>query len=669
MRDASGRHPATPAHRQGISAAAFSPNYFRRFFVEEGELGRGGKGVVLLVKHMLDGVFLGHFACKRVPVGDDHEWLEKVLVEVQLLQHLSHQNLVSYRHVWLEDVQLTMFGPSVPCAFILQQYCNAGDLLRYVCQPVKSATAEELKHQLRRRSKGQLEPPDNLHGARRLSFDQIYSFFKDIASGLKYLHANGFVHRDLKPSNCLLHDTGKEVRVLVSDFGEAQMETTARRSTGATGTISYCAPEVLRPQYPGGPLGEFTVRTDIFSLGMILYFMCFNRLPYNNADNLDEEIEDLDGLREEISRWTGFDDQTKARADLPDKLYKFLKRLLSINPTERPSADEILRGISTGGGLDDSHHHHHHPHHQQHNSGSKKNAPMYEELRSSGASRISPIGSSPLSSPSDHRQGGRKRSSVMMSSSPPSPSSPRRSTYVSTTARHDESPEASNSDMALSELDDLPNGNQNDLQYRKTSNGNNNKTSLILRNPFSSSATTSSATTPLMYEPHHHHYQQTLLLPPSTSSSWSLSFLSHLSHLHWCYSRVSLAWLIRTILFVLKIVSITLPCSPRAANGWIMYPLVCIAAVDLFFLVGNRGRQRQQRRGLQARRRSSTTTITNNTLTPDNPDYNDSDDNDYDDDDDDDGINDNIGKVSVGLAVLHGVLLYGAWWTGRLCYE
>jgi hypothetical protein len=46
--------------------------------VEEKELGRGGKGVVLLVRHVLDGVSLGHFACKRVPVGDDHEWLEKV---------------------------------------------------------------------------------------------------------------------------------------------------------------------------------------------------------------------------------------------------------------------------------------------------------------------------------------------------------------------------------------------------------------------------------------------------------------------------------------------------------------------------------------------------------------------------------------------------------------
>lgn len=42
-----------------IAMDAFSPNYFRRFFVEERELGRGGKGVVLLVRHQLDGVPLG----------------------------------------------------------------------------------------------------------------------------------------------------------------------------------------------------------------------------------------------------------------------------------------------------------------------------------------------------------------------------------------------------------------------------------------------------------------------------------------------------------------------------------------------------------------------------------------------------------------------------------
>jgi hypothetical protein len=88
---------SSPAPQTGhsIKKEAFSPNYFKRFFIEEKELGRGGKGVVLLVRHELDRVSLGmimhiflialvlywwwagQFACKRVPVGDDHAWLEK----------------------------------------------------------------------------------------------------------------------------------------------------------------------------------------------------------------------------------------------------------------------------------------------------------------------------------------------------------------------------------------------------------------------------------------------------------------------------------------------------------------------------------------------------------------------------------------------------------------
>lgn len=47
------------AESQGIKREALSPNYFKRFFIEEKELGRGGKGVVLLVRHELDGVVLG----------------------------------------------------------------------------------------------------------------------------------------------------------------------------------------------------------------------------------------------------------------------------------------------------------------------------------------------------------------------------------------------------------------------------------------------------------------------------------------------------------------------------------------------------------------------------------------------------------------------------------
>jgi len=328
--------------RGRIRREAFTPGYFNTFFIEEKELGRGGKGVVLLVRHEIDGCNLGHFACKRVPVGDDHAWLEKVLVEVELLAKLSHPNLVSYRHVWLEDVQLNRFGPSVACAFILQQYCNGGDLLRYIVgDKPKEATKEELKEQMRRRSRGQLDQPRT---QKRLSPAEIYSLFKDITSGLAYLHGANYIHRDLKPSNCLLHKDGSHLKCLISDFGEVQAENVMRKSTGSTGTISFCAPEVLKKDATGR-YGNFTTKSDIFSLGLILYFMCFGRLPYDNANVVNEELEDIDQLRDEITRWKGFREERRERPDLPSSLYQLLKRLLALNPAERPTAQEVLESL------------------------------------------------------------------------------------------------------------------------------------------------------------------------------------------------------------------------------------------------------------------------------------------------------------------------------------
>lgn len=275
-----------------------------------------------------------------------------VLIEVQLLQGLSHPNLVSYRHVWLEDVQLNRFSPSVPCAYILQQYCNSGDLLRYIAGPTPNVqtTNEQLKEQMRRRSRGGAERPDLRSAQRKLQFEEIYSFFKDITSGLAHLHASNYIHRDLKPSNCLLHQDGSDMRCLISDFGEVQAENVVRKSTGSTGTISYCAPEVLK-QDIFGRYGNFTTKSDIFSLGMILYFMCFRRLPYKSADSFEEDFEDMDLLRAEISTWSGYQDERRERPELPNQLYNFLKRLLAVNPNDRPSANEILEAIRTERGL------------------------------------------------------------------------------------------------------------------------------------------------------------------------------------------------------------------------------------------------------------------------------------------------------------------------------
>ncbi|KAL4899723.1 hypothetical protein BDW74DRAFT_107020 [Aspergillus multicolor] len=519
----------------GISSAAFTPDYFKRFFVEETVLGKGGKGVVLLVKHVLDGVSLGHYACKRVPVGDDHEWLEKVLIEVQTLQHLSHQNLVSYRHVWLENAKITTFGPSVPCAFILQQYCNAGDLHNYICGSMQNPTTpQELKERIRRRSKGGPEAPIDLKEPRKLHFDEIYSFFKDITSGLRYLHASGYIHRDLKPNNCLLHKTNDGIRVLVSDFGEVQAQDAIRLSTGATGTVSYCAPEVLRREYPDGPYANFTFKSDIFSLGMILYFLCFGQLPYQNADLIHEEREDLDKLREEIMDWSGFN-PGRIRPDLPEQLYTFLWRLLSVDPDLRPSADEVLGGLEVGASANENL--------RTKRGGSNASTPDVHT-----SSRIRPLDDTV--DPFDQAVSPKR-------SFPRGPAIRRNSVYESNGSVGDLTPV----------IEDM------DSTERRSSLSPDRD--LIVRPRFSSAQSIS--------PPMNENYETRQVVPPTVEPSIRLlppppgrtSLSRRLSRWYPPPFAVQLA------LFLVKIAMVLQPCSPLAVNPWVLYFLIVAAAINL----------------------------------------------------------------------------------------
>ncbi|KAK8217561.1 putative serine/threonine-protein kinase iks1 [Zalaria obscura] len=542
---------SAPAPEHGISGSSFLPDYFRKFFREKRELGRGGRGVVLLVEHLLDGVSLGEFACKRIPVGNDHAWLEKVLAEVQLLQQLRHQNLVSYNYVWLEDAQITNFGPSVPCVFILQQYCNSGDLHDHVLSGIAKTplTPRDLKDRLRRRSKGQPESPTGLQGPRKMNFDDIFSFFRDITSGLHHLHANGYIHRDLKPSNCLLHHdrkTGK-MTVLVSDFGEVQSTTAQRTSTGSTGTISYCAPEVLKRATPDGVFGNFSTKSDIFSLGMIVYFMCFASLPYANADNLHEENEDVELLRAEIARWSGFDDTAKPRSDLPERLYRFLRRLLSLDPAERPSTEEILTGIKSGGGAggDDI----------AAGAGLGIGMGMGMGNADEARTRISAVDSPAPKArsrpdgppPSLLRPGlnQRRRHSSKDDGRPPSPK-----TQPQTQPRGDAA--ALESSVVL--------------RTRKVSMPL--PAPPPLRTPAPSPSPSPSQTQMQMQPP------QLMLPAPPT---WRGLLVSRTSHL---LSHPSTQLSLRLLVFLVKVISLHYPCAPYGTSPWLLYPLLCVAAWD-----------------------------------------------------------------------------------------
>ncbi|MEZ4667607.1 MAG: protein kinase [Anaerolineae bacterium] len=110
----------------------------------------------------------------------------------------------------------------------------------------------------------------------RVSLEQAANIFRQIALGLAFAHSKGVIHRDLKPSNIMLDDEGN---AYLTDFGLAKMAEASgdlTKSGNIVGTPAYMSPEQLR----GEPLDH---RSDIYSLGVILYNMLAGRLPFDTT--------------------------------------------------------------------------------------------------------------------------------------------------------------------------------------------------------------------------------------------------------------------------------------------------------------------------------------------------------------------------------------------------
>ncbi|KAH8555417.1 kinase-like domain-containing protein [Umbelopsis sp. PMI_123] len=350
-----------------LKANAFNQGYYKKFFHEERKLGRGLRGSVYLCEHELDGVNLGHYAVKKVAVGDNHPWLVRMLREVHLMEQLRHPNIVSYKHSWLEYHQFSDFGPEVPCLFILMECANGGNLEEYIepepqspaeNQPPDTLSSKEAaKMSKRERIKAKFleqqryeelvkQQEQTNPGKRLLSLYEIWSFFFDMLEGLAHLHRHNIVHRDFKPPNLLI-----KPRILISDFGECEVldELPDRDRTGATGTLEFMAPELLRLDDHGKYLQEFSPKADMWSLGMVLFYLCYSRLPYhyvNDIDRLKDEILCFDKVSFPSSRNQLNDVNTPSSQDhIPAELKHIIRALLSLNPEARPSCDEILEKI------------------------------------------------------------------------------------------------------------------------------------------------------------------------------------------------------------------------------------------------------------------------------------------------------------------------------------
>ena len=191
-------------------------------------------------------------------------------------------------------------------------------------------------------------PLDRLVSGSGMSLERLVAIAAAIADALTAAHDKGIVHRDLKPANVMVADDG---RVKVLDFGlarlgaaqvpapgDSELPTDLRTREGVVmGTVPYMSPE----QISGRPVD---LRTDVFSLGVLLYEMASGRRPFEGRSSAE--------LASAILRDTP-PSLTTLRPGLPQDLLRVVARCLEKDPGARFQSMRDVRGallaVSAGG--------------------------------------------------------------------------------------------------------------------------------------------------------------------------------------------------------------------------------------------------------------------------------------------------------------------------------
>jgi len=162
-----------------------------------------------------------------------------------------------------------------------------------------------------------LRPAHSGHLPERLPLDQALDLGAQVAEALDFAHKRNVIHRDVKPGNILVTPEGK---AKIADFGIARFsDTEATRTATVVGTPAYMAPEQLRG-------GEVDARSDIFSLGAMLYWIVTGQKPFPG--------EDLTSVSFKVV-YTDPTNPSEIDPKLPRELDTVISRCLAKNPHDR----------------------------------------------------------------------------------------------------------------------------------------------------------------------------------------------------------------------------------------------------------------------------------------------------------------------------------------------
>lgn len=260
------------------------------FLIERYEIlskvGAGGMSDVYKAKDHV----LGRIVAVKVlkaEFSEDVNFVTKFRTEAQSAAGLEHPNIVNIYDVGSEN----------GLHFIVMEYVEGITLKTYV------------------EKKGQL------------SFKEATSIAIQVARGIEVAHSKGIIHRDVKPQNVIISTEGK---VKVTDFGIARAINSNTISAEVMGSVHYASPEQARNGFVDG-------RSDIYSLGIVMYEMVTGRVPFDGDTTVSVAIQHLQEEMVEPSVYA---------PELPISYEKIVLKATQKNPDRRyQTIEELLADL------------------------------------------------------------------------------------------------------------------------------------------------------------------------------------------------------------------------------------------------------------------------------------------------------------------------------------
>lgn len=240
-----------------------------------GKIGAGGMSDVYKAKDLT----LGRFVAIKVlkpEFSEDLTFVTKFRTEAQSAAGLEHPNIVN-----IYDV-----GSERGMHYIVMEYVEGITLKTYI------------------EKKGQL------------SFKEAVSIAIQVGRGIETAHVKGIIHRDIKPQNIIISTEGK---VKVTDFGIARAASSNTISSDVMGSVHYSSPEQARNGFVDG-------KSDIYSLGVVMYEMVTGRVPFDGDTTVAVAIQHL---QEEMVAPSAY------APNLPISMEKIILKCTQKNPDRR----------------------------------------------------------------------------------------------------------------------------------------------------------------------------------------------------------------------------------------------------------------------------------------------------------------------------------------------